>query len=85
MASDVRCVVDSGDLLGEGPLWAAAEGRLYWFDIQGKRLNWHSSAREGLADEELAGQPLAGALFAFEPGVAGLALPAFEGEIGAPR
>jgi sugar lactone lactonase YvrE len=25
-------------------MWAAAEGRLYWFDIQGRRLNWLSHA-----------------------------------------
>ena len=40
----VRCVVESGDILGEGPLWSATEGRLYWFDIQGRRLNWFSPA-----------------------------------------
>lgn len=38
-----------------------------------------TSAREGLSDAELTEQPLAGSLMAFEPGVAGLALPAFEG------
>ena len=38
----LRCVVESGDVLGEGPVWSAAEGRLYWFDIQGRRLNWVS-------------------------------------------
>jgi sugar lactone lactonase YvrE len=38
----LRCVVESRDLLGEGPVWSAAEGRLYWFDIQGLRLNWVS-------------------------------------------
>jgi sugar lactone lactonase YvrE len=42
--SEIRCVVESRDLLGEGPVWAAAEGRLYWFDIKGKRLNWLSDA-----------------------------------------
>ena len=30
--SDVRCVAQSGDELGEGPVWAAAEGRLCGFD-----------------------------------------------------
>jgi sugar lactone lactonase YvrE len=40
MLSDIRCVAESGDELGEGPVWVAAEGRLYWFDIQGRRLNW---------------------------------------------
>ncbi len=38
-----------------------------------------TSARDGLPDEVLARQPLAGSLFAFEPGVKGLALPAFAG------
>lgn len=37
----VRCVVNAADRLGEGPFWAAAEGRLYWFDIKGKRLAWY--------------------------------------------
>ena len=47
--SEVRCVAQSGDELGEGPVWAAAEGRLYWFDIQGRRLNWleHASGAVG--------------------------------------
>jgi sugar lactone lactonase YvrE len=43
-----------------------------------------TSAREGLSPEALAGQPLAGSLFAFEPGVRGLPLPVFAGEIGPP-
>ena len=38
---DVRCVVNSGDRLGEGPCWSPLEGRLYWFDIKGKRLAWY--------------------------------------------
>jgi sugar lactone lactonase YvrE len=38
--SEVRCMAQSGDELGEGPVWVASEGRLYWFDIQGRRLNW---------------------------------------------
>ena len=37
---ELRCVVESGDHLGEGPVWASAEHRLYWFDIQGRKLNW---------------------------------------------
>jgi sugar lactone lactonase YvrE len=36
-----------------------------------------TSAREGLAPDELAGQPDAGGLFQFEPGVRGLALPVY--------
>jgi sugar lactone lactonase YvrE len=38
---DVRCVVNSGDRLGEGPCWSPREGRLYWFDIKGGRLAWY--------------------------------------------
>jgi sugar lactone lactonase YvrE len=40
-----------------------------------------TSAREHLSEDVLASQPLAGALFAFEPGVVGLALPAFSGQL----
>jgi sugar lactone lactonase YvrE len=40
--ADVRLVVEAIDRLGEGPVWSAAEGRLYWFDIKGRKLHWHS-------------------------------------------
>lgn len=40
--SEVKCVVNSADRLGEGPVWSAAEGRLYWFDIKGRRLAWYA-------------------------------------------
>jgi sugar lactone lactonase YvrE len=39
--TSVRCVVEASDRLGEGPVWSAAEGRLYWFDIKGRRLAWY--------------------------------------------
>jgi len=29
----------SGAILGEGPLWSAADNTLYWVDIRGKKLN----------------------------------------------
>jgi sugar lactone lactonase YvrE len=38
-----------------------------------------TSAREGLADAELAAQPLAGGLFKMKPGVCGLRAPAYQG------
>ena len=44
--TDVRLVAASANRLGEGPVWAAAEARLYWFDIKGRRLNWHAPARD---------------------------------------
>lgn len=37
-----ECLVPSRDRLGEGPCWSVAEGRLYWFDIKGRALNWLS-------------------------------------------
>lgn len=43
--SEVRCVARSADILGEGPVWSAAERRLYWFDIKGRRLNWLDHGR----------------------------------------
>jgi sugar lactone lactonase YvrE len=38
-----------------------------------------TTARQGLDDEELAAEPMAGAVLAFEPGVRGLIEPAFRG------
>jgi len=32
--------VAAEDILGEGPVWDAATGRLYWVDIKGGRLRW---------------------------------------------
>ena len=43
---DVVCVVKSDDRLGEGPCWSPLEGRLYWFDIKGKRLAWYAPETE---------------------------------------
>ena len=42
--AEVECVVKSGDQLGEGPCWSAAEQRLYWFDIKGRKLSWFAPA-----------------------------------------
>ena len=43
---DVRCVVQASDQLGEGPAWAAREGRLYWVDIKGRRLSWYEPSTD---------------------------------------
>lgn len=40
--SEPRLAAQPFDRLGEGPCWSAREGRLYWFDIKGKRLSWLS-------------------------------------------
>ena len=36
--SDLRCLVTGDTLLGEGPVWVAREGALYWVDIEGLRI-----------------------------------------------
>jgi sugar lactone lactonase YvrE len=43
---EVKCVVKSDDRLGEGPVWSPKEGRLYWFDIKGRRLAWYEPATD---------------------------------------
>ena len=50
---DVRCVVDAHDRLGEGPCWSPLEGRLYWFDIKGKRLAWYEPKTDARGAFEL--------------------------------
>jgi sugar lactone lactonase YvrE len=73
----MRIVVEAHDRLGEGPCWAEAEGRLYWFDIKGQRLHWLTVAtgvhREiSLALRASAGTPRAsgGLLMATDAGLA---------------
>lgn len=36
--SRVRCVAETKNVVGEGPLWDAARQRLYWTDIDGMRV-----------------------------------------------
>ena len=48
------------------------------FGGEGLATLFVTTARDGLSDEALARQPLAGSLLAFEPGVAGLPLPMFD-------
>src|SRR3954470_1751383 len=36
--SQVRCVADVPDVLGEGPVWVARETALYWVDIKGRKI-----------------------------------------------
>jgi sugar lactone lactonase YvrE len=74
---EVRCVVKADDRLGEGPVWSPNEGRLYWFDIKGKRLAWYEPATDERGAFELpmrasAAAPRAagGLLMATEKGLA---------------
>ena len=36
--NSVRCVADVRAILGEGPVWDARDGGLYWVDIEGRRV-----------------------------------------------
>jgi L-arabinonolactonase len=42
--SDVECLLPCQNILGEGPLWSAREGALYWFDIMKNELNRYQLA-----------------------------------------
>ena len=35
----VQLLLDAGALLGESPFWHAAEARLYWVDIEGRKIH----------------------------------------------
>jgi sugar lactone lactonase YvrE len=44
MTDNIRLAVAAQDILGEGPVWDARAGRLYWVDIKGGRLRWLNPA-----------------------------------------
>ena len=43
--SPVQCVADVHAVLGEGPVWVAREGALYWVDINGRKIFRLDAAR----------------------------------------
>lgn len=43
-SAEARCVAPVGAMLGEGPLWFAAENSLYWVDILGAKVFRHCLA-----------------------------------------
>ena len=70
LPDQARCVADVGALLGEGPLWVAAEQAFYWVDIKGCKIyrldrageirEWATPLRIGSLAPRLAGGFIAG-------------------------
>ena len=45
-ANGVTCAVESGNILGEGPVWDVREQALYWVDTVGRLVQrWHPASR----------------------------------------
>lgn len=79
---DIRVLHNAADTVGESPLWDAQVGCVWWVDTLGHRINrldWTTGAActsdVALPPGELASQPDAGALLAFEPPADGWSLP----------
>lgn len=77
--SEVHLAVRRRNILGEGPVWDAARGRLWWVDIKGGRLEWLDPASGADGGVDVAGQVSAvapraggGALLAARKGEIGL-------------
>ncbi|MET0294956.1 MAG: SMP-30/gluconolactonase/LRE family protein [Phenylobacterium sp.] len=76
---ELQCVVDSRDILGEGPFWDPRQERIYWFDIKGKKLHWFSPGAGSGGDMALpvrcsaaAPRSRGGLIVACEQGLAGI-------------
>ncbi len=87
----IRCVVNPGMTLGEGPVWDAESNRLYWVDILEHRIYRHdpaSSRTESWTTPEQIGFVFAGAdghvLAGFASGLHDVALGA-DGSVSASR
>ena len=69
----VRCVAPVGDVCGEGAVWAAGEGRLYWTDIN--RFLVHSlTVADGSVRTWLFDEPAVAVALTDRPGVLLVAL-----------
>ncbi|HEY7853028.1 MAG TPA: SMP-30/gluconolactonase/LRE family protein, partial [Caulobacteraceae bacterium] len=54
--SDIRLAAPTRNILGEGPVWDAARGRLYWVDIKGGALHWLHPASDAAGQVAVEGQ-----------------------------
>ena len=53
----VTCLAGQGSILGEGPLWDAARGCLWWIDIEGRTLHRHDPETGQNSTHVLPGRP----------------------------
>lgn len=60
----VECLVESGNLLGEGPIWDHREDTLYWVDIERRELWSFTPGLDAVGRFELEHKPSALALHA---------------------
>ncbi len=53
----VTCLAGRGSVLGEGPLWDAARGCLWWIDIEGRKLHRHDLSTGRNRQHAMPGRP----------------------------
>lgn len=54
--AEAECLIDSRSMLGEGPIWVAAESALYWVDIKEPSVNRYSLGTQKTHKWQMPGQ-----------------------------